>query len=95
MRKTRKILLGVARVIADSHNYDAEFSILIRSDLKGIGLGRLLMEKLIAYSQTKGTARLTGITMPSNKGMVQLAKKLNFKTETHFEDNIVDMLLIL
>lgn len=91
----QEILLGVARVIADSHNYDAEFSILIRSDLKGIGLGRLLMEKLIAYSQTKGTVRLTGITMPSNKGMVQLAKKLNFKTETHFEDNIVDMLLIL
>lgn len=93
--QNQEILLGVARVIADSHNYDAEFSILIRSDLKGIGLGRLLMEKLIAYSQTKGTVRLTGITMPSNKGMVQLAKKLNFKTETHFEDNIVDMLLIL
>lgn len=93
--ENQEILLGVARVIADSHNYDAEFSILIRSDLKGIGLGRLLMEKLIAYSQTKGTVRLTGITMPSNKGMVQLAKKLNFKTETHFEDNIVDMLLIL
>ncbi|MGV3001704.1 bifunctional acetate--CoA ligase family protein/GNAT family N-acetyltransferase [Vibrio sp. E150_018] len=93
--KNQEILLGVARVIADPHNYDAEFSILIRSDLKGIGLGRLLMEKLIAYSQTKGTVRLTGITMPSNKGMVQLAKKLNFKTEIHFEDNIVDMLLIL
>ncbi|WP_417882819.1 GNAT family N-acetyltransferase [Vibrio rumoiensis] len=91
----QEVLLGVARVIADSHNHDAEFSILVRSDLKGIGLGRRLMEKIIAYSQTKGTTRLTGITMPSNKGMVQLAKKLNFKTETHFEDNIVDMLLIL
>ncbi|WP_105902090.1 bifunctional acetate--CoA ligase family protein/GNAT family N-acetyltransferase [Vibrio gangliei] len=90
-----EVMLGVARVIADPNNYDAEFSILIRSDLKGMGLGRILMEKLIAYSRSKGTARLTGITMPSNKGMVQLAKKLNFKTETHFEDNIVDMLLAL
>lgn len=91
----REILLGVARVVADSHNYDAEFSILVRSDLKGIGLGKLLMQKLIDYSKTKGTVRLSGITMPSNKGMVSLAKKLNFKTDIHFEDNTVDMLLIL
>ena len=91
----REILLGVARVVADSHNYDAEFSILVRSNLKGIGLGKLLMQKLIDYSKTKGTVRLSGITMPSNKGMVSLAKKLNFKTDIHFEDNTVDMLLIL
>lgn len=88
-------IIGVARVIADPSNFDAEFSILIRSDLKGMGLGRILMEKLIAYSKSKGTVQLSGITMPSNKGMVQLAKKLNFKTDIHFEDNIVEMLLIL
>ncbi|OEF27630.1 bifunctional acetate--CoA ligase family protein/GNAT family N-acetyltransferase [Vibrio rumoiensis] len=95
MENKQEVLLGVARVVADSHNYDAEFSILVRSDLKGKGLGKMLMQKLIDYSRTKGTIRLSGITMPSNKGMVSLAKKLNFKTDIHFEDNTVDMLLTL
>lgn len=95
IENNQEVLFGVARVVADPQNYDAEFSILVRSDLKGIGLGTLLMQKLIDYSRSKRTTRLTGMTMPSNKGMISLARKLKFKTDIHFEDNIVDMLLIL
>ncbi|WP_153448586.1 bifunctional acetate--CoA ligase family protein/GNAT family N-acetyltransferase [Vibrio algicola] len=91
----QEFIIGVARVVADPHNYDAEFSILVRSDLKGIGLGRILLEKLINYSRSKGSHRMVGMTMPSNKGMIGLSRKLNFHTTIHFEDNLVDMLLEL
>ncbi|MEA7520270.1 hypothetical protein ONQ60_26695, partial [Salmonella enterica subsp. enterica serovar Virginia] len=43
-------ILGVTRAISDPDNVDAEFAVLVRSDLKGLGLGRRLMEKLIAFS---------------------------------------------
>ena len=45
-------ILGVTRAISDPDNVDAaEFAVLVRSDLKGLGLGRRLMEKLIAYTE--------------------------------------------
>ncbi len=91
----QEIIIGVVRVVADPQNYSAEFSILVRSDLKGIGLGRKLMEKIIAYSKLKGTRQITGMTMPTNKGMITLAKKLGFSADIHFGDNSVDMLLPL
>lgn len=37
-------ILGVTRAISDPDNIDAEFAVLVRSDLKGLGLGRRLME---------------------------------------------------
>ena len=40
-------ILGVTRAISDPDNIDAEFAVLVRSDLKGLGLGRRLLEKLI------------------------------------------------
>ncbi len=63
-------ILGVTRAISDPDNVDAEFAVLVRSDLKGLGLGRRLMEKLIAYTRDHGLKRLNGITMPNNRGMV-------------------------
>ncbi len=38
---------GVVRAIADPDNANAEFAILVRSDLKGQGLGSLLTKKII------------------------------------------------
>ena len=53
-------ILGVTRAISDPDNIDAEFAVLVRSDLK-VGLGRRLLEKLIAYTQSHGLRRGNGI----------------------------------
>lgn len=89
------IILGVTRAISDPDNHDAEFAVLVRSDLKGIGLGRRLLEKLIAYSRAQGTRRLNGITMPHNQGMIALARKLGFQVEIALEDGVVNLSLPL
>ncbi len=70
-----EIPLGVTRAISDPDNIDAEFAVLVRSDLKGLGLGRRLLEKLIAYTQSHGLQRLNGITMPNNRGMMRPRQK--------------------
>jgi acetyltransferase len=71
--------LGVARAIADPDNADAEFAIIVRSDLKGGGLGRLLMDKLVAYQRSQGTQRLVGTVLRENQRMLQLAAELGFQ----------------
>lgn len=88
-------ILGVSRAISDPDNIDAEFAVLVRSDLKGLGLGRQLLEKLIAYTREHGLQRLNGITMPNNQGMIALARKLGFHVDIQLEDGIVGLSLRL
>ena len=88
-------ILGVTRAISDPDNIDAEFAVLVRSDLKGLGLGRRLLEKLIVYTREHGLQQLNGITMPHNRGMVALARKLGFKVDVQLEDGIVGLTLPL
>jgi acetyltransferase len=88
-------ILGVSRAMIDPENIDAEFAILIRSDLKGQGLGRILMNKIIEFCRQKGTRQMSGMTMPTNRGMLMLAQKLGFELDVQFEDGTADMLLPL
>ncbi|WP_367989780.1 GNAT family N-acetyltransferase [Vibrio sp. NTOU-M3] len=88
-------IIGVARALINPENTDAEFAILIRSDLKGNGLGRVLMEKIIDYCRSKGTVQMSGMTMPNNRGMLTLAQKMGFQLDIQFEDGVADMVLPL
>ncbi|KAA9002484.1 bifunctional acetate--CoA ligase family protein/GNAT family N-acetyltransferase [Affinibrenneria salicis] len=88
-------IAGVTRAVSDPDNIDAEFSVLVRSDLKGLGLGRRLLEKMIDYTRAHGLLRLTGITMPHNRGMLALAAKLGFRQDVQLEDGIVALELAL
>lgn len=70
--------LGVVRATADPDNAEAEFGVIVRSDLKGGGLGALLMRKLIAYQRARGTRWLVGTVLAENLRMLDLARELGF-----------------
>ena len=78
--------LGVARALADPDNIGAEFGIILRPELKGGGLGRILMDKLIRYQRAAGTQELTAIVLAENDRMRQLAKALGFQEKALPED---------
>ncbi|MBR7630867.1 bifunctional acetate--CoA ligase family protein/GNAT family N-acetyltransferase [Aeromonas popoffii] len=84
-------ILGVVRAISNPDQSDAEFAILVRSDLKGLGLGKLMMEKIVRYAKERGIGQLSGMTMPSNRGMINLAKRLGFKIDIQLEDGVANM----
>jgi acetyltransferase len=71
--------LGVARAIADPDRTCAEFAILVRSDLKGKGLGALLMRKLIRYCREREIGELVGDVFATNARMLALARDLGFE----------------
>jgi len=70
--------LAVGRVVADPDNLSAEFAVTVRSDLKGKGLGVMLMNKLIAYCRARGTREIVGEALPQNAPVIGLVKKLGF-----------------
>lgn len=73
--------LGTVRAAIDPDNIEAEFGIIVRSDLKGAGLGRRLMRKLIGHLRARGTQRLVGTVLYENSGMLELARALGFQEQ--------------
>lgn len=88
-------ILGVVRAQRDPDNIFAEFAMAIRSDLKGIGLGSRMLQKMINYSRTQGTRELIGCTMLENAGMANLARKLGFSVKFNRDEGLIDMTLVL
>jgi acetyltransferase len=71
-------LLGVVRLHADA-NYEAgEYAILLRSDLKGRGLGWKLMELMIRYARAEGLKRIEGQVLCGNLAMLKMCRELGF-----------------
>jgi acetyltransferase len=70
--------LGVVRAVTDPDNHDAEYGIVVRSDLKGGGLGGRLMEKMIAHLRARGTQRLVATVLKENERMLDLSRELGF-----------------
>lgn len=87
--------LGVVRAVTDADNIRAEFSVVVRDDLQGEGLGVILMQKIIQYCRDRGTLMIMGSTLPSNKGMQALARKLGFRNSYNAEEDVIDMKLML
>jgi acetyltransferase len=69
---------GIARYAADPDRNTAEFGIMIRSDLKGHGLGRRLMLLLIDYARREGVGELVGRVLRENTNMLSLCAELGF-----------------
>jgi len=90
-----KEMLGVARVWNDPDNIRTEFSVIIRDDLTGLGLGSLLMRKLIDYCRSVGTLEMIGKIMVDNHPMRALMKHLGFKQRYNMEEQVVDAVLRL
>ena len=72
-------LLGVSRLATDPDRERAEFAIIVRSDLKGHGLGWVLMQKLIAHARAEGLAELTGDVFAENTTMLSMCRQLGFR----------------
>lgn len=71
--------LGVVRTVSDPDSIRAEFAVVVRSDLKGQGLGRALLEKSIRYCRQRGIRELWGQILPDNSAMLHLAQRLGFE----------------
>jgi acetyltransferase len=79
-------LFGVSRLAANPDYTDAEFAVVVRSDLQGRGIGWTLMQTLIEYAREEPIGTLYGDVLRWNSGMLRLCRNLGFKEKTNPED---------
>ena len=72
-------ILGAARIVADPDNEQAEYAVMVRSDLKGQGLGYQLMTDILDYARSRGIKRVFGDVLRENRTMLSMADDLGFK----------------
>lgn len=70
---------GAVRLHADPGHVEAEYAILLRSDLKGIGLGRALMELIIDWAKAEELQRVHSQVLAENRPMLALCRDLGFE----------------
>lgn len=87
--------LGVVRIVADLNNEQAEYAILVRSDMKGQRLGRKLMEKMVDYCRSRGTRQIIGLVMRNNKRMLDMIHDMGFKSHPVPDDEVMEVVLDL
>ncbi|HEX7988437.1 MAG TPA: bifunctional acetate--CoA ligase family protein/GNAT family N-acetyltransferase [Duganella sp.] len=87
--------LGVARAVTDPDNQHAEFAIVVRSDLKGRGLGHILFGKLVDYFRGRGTGAIVGDALSENLDVQNLVRRFGGVVSAHPEAGMVRLELPL
>src|SRR6267154_1330393 len=89
-------LVGVVRIHSDSIYETGEYAILLRSDLKGRGLGWALMQLIIEYAKSEGLKTISGDVLKENTVMLEMCRHLGFEVKADpVEHNICDVKLKL
>ncbi len=78
LNKGQSELLGVAHLLADPDYVKGEYAIMVRSDLKGTGIGWMLMRHLILYAEKEGLRELNGDVLQGNQRMLEMCRALGF-----------------
>jgi len=87
--------LGVSRYYLNPETGTAEYAIAVGDIYQGVGLGRHLMQRLIAVAKQRGVRRLVGPVLRENTGMLTLAKDLGFRINDTATPEVVETVLDL
>jgi acetyltransferase len=89
-------MVGVVRIHSDSIYETGEYAILLRSDLKGRGLGWALMQLIIEYAKSEGLKVISGDVLAENTAMLAMCRNLGFEVKSDpAEHDICDVRLKL
>ncbi len=82
-------LLGVVRLHADPDHVNGEYAILLRSNLKGQGLGWKLMKLMIEWAKADGLEAVKGEILRENRTMISMCEALGFKVKSSPDDESI------
>ena len=87
-------MLGGVRLMLDPNNEAGEYAILLRSDVKGRGLGWDLMRLIIEYAEDIGLARIEGQVLSENRPMLEMCQHLGFGIKADPDDPSIKLVTL-
>ncbi|MCO5179245.1 MAG: bifunctional acetate--CoA ligase family protein/GNAT family N-acetyltransferase [Candidatus Promineofilum sp.] len=74
-------IVAVGRLTRLPNPAEAEFSMLVRDDFQGRGVGTHLLTNLLAFGRDEHIERVVAYMLPENRGMIEISEKLGFGLE--------------
>ncbi len=71
-------MLGVVRLHRDEKG-GGDYAVIVRSHLKGNGLGWLLMQRMIEYARAAALTQVQGHVLAENTTMLRMCEQLGFR----------------
>lgn len=88
--------VGVARLVNEPGTGRGEFAVIVEPSMKGKGLARRLMEKIIEWGRAGGLAEIVGQVLAENAPMLSFIRRLGFSIHrVPGEDDVVEARLVL
>ncbi len=88
------LMLGAVRLMLDVNCEYGEYAVLLRSDLKGQGLGWKLMKYMIEFAENAGLKRVEGQVLAENVTMLQMCQALGFTVKDDPHEHGVKMVTL-
>jgi RimJ/RimL family protein N-acetyltransferase len=80
-------MLGVVRLHRQEDDPGTgEYAVIVRSDFKGRGLGRLLIRRMIEWSEAAQIKTVFGLVLADNTEMLKLCEQLGFHVGDYAPD---------
>ncbi|HWX51079.1 MAG TPA: bifunctional acetate--CoA ligase family protein/GNAT family N-acetyltransferase [Roseomonas sp.] len=79
-------ILAMAHIACDPDNELAEFAVLVRSDMKGRGLGYGLMSCIIDHARRRGVHKIFGEILRENQVMLKMCGELGFTVQSEGDE---------
>ncbi len=79
-------IAAVGRVIKELDGASGEYAVTVASDRQGRGLGRLMMDEIIAYARDAGLQSVFGLVLAENANMLALNTKMGFTAASDPDD---------
>jgi acetyltransferase len=86
----------VVRISTDPDLERAEYAIAVDRTMTGLGLGPMLMRRMIDYAKKRGIRELYGDVLRENEPMLKLNRAMGFTVKTDTDDpNLIHVSLAL
>lgn len=79
-------LAASAMIAADERTEDAEVAIIVRSDLKGRGVGWTMLAHACDYAKARGIKTVHSVELAENRSGIALEKEMGFTARPCAED---------
>ena len=82
-------IFGVVRISTDPDKEKAEYAIVVRPDVTGMGLGTRLMRRIIDYARSQGIGEIFGDVLRENSAMLAICDRLGFDRSVVEDDTSI------
>jgi acyl-CoA hydrolase/GNAT superfamily N-acetyltransferase len=84
-------VVAVGEYLLDESKNMAEVAFSVIRDYQGMGLGRILIQKLAVAAREHGIWGLMAYTSPQNKAMIRLFNSLPYKVKSFFDGDMLNL----